>query len=597
MIDAEVARAFDALKQTGLVAITRDLEPGARGDARFLCRVPVPQPNAQGLPPVVELEAEIPAGFPYGQVTFYPRDEHLDGFPHQNAKSAGGQLCLRRQSDYPWDAAGRLEAYVRSAIQWVEDAAHGRLLADGQPWELPDFRSERDASEPAVLFNESAQSLGLWQATKSQLGMAQVATHANGKDVVVLSFSTDAGQIHAPEFSSKFLESGSKAPARWILLPSLIYKRHRCARTYGELAEMCDAIGIDFWTVLRGATKKAPLRGSFYVLVGAPIPRKVGGADVEVNWQAVAITEKQAREAAAAKMGARGNGDSFARTCMAYALREKEIPWAEAVNVSTSRMHVRGVLQEQTRAKRICVLGCGAIGSLVIEHIVRGGATDVAVFDNDRVELENLTRHTTSAHDRGTHKVQAVAHRLNGMFPGSVVRPFAINVPFAQGVAALKEARAAIDAADVLIDCSTSEAVLRWASKMGREQRKLVLHIFSNAHARMLTICCSGKHAACKRVADQLFHDVDSGACSFSRDEYNPDVPELQPGVGCWSATFPATGHDLALLVSATTPIVERMITSDRVSKGLAVVLRRNDFGPAIGSQPLVETVFVREYR
>ncbi len=597
MLPDEVTRAFESLKRTGLVEITKDLEPGEFGSARFWCKVPVPQPNAEGLPASVQLEAEIPPGFPFGKITFVSRDAHLDGFPHQSlASDAGGELCLRSQSEYPWDASQRLEAYVRSAIGWIEDAAHQRLLVAGQPWELPDFRREGPRG-PALLFSESADSLFVWTPQIGRTGRAELAPHANGKDLVVVRFYSEKDAIFTPSFAQAFLEASTRSPCRWMLLPSQIYRRHRRPRTFGELSEICDAAGVDLWAVLRAATKKGSLRGHHYVLVGAPIPKVVGGEPVEVHWQPLAIPEKMADKAANANIQVHGNEQDVARTRFKYALRESALPWAEAENVGGTRMSVRGVLHHDARARRVCVLGCGALGSLVVEHLVRGGVRHIAVFDNERVELQNLTRHTLTARDLGEYKALAVARRLNGMFPETSILPFPFRVPFGDGSKVFTSAKEAVDASGVLIDCTTNEPAFRWASRLGRDQGKLVLHLFVNAHARMLTICCSGKHASCALVADMFFADVAAGNCPFERDEYDPADPQVEPGAGCWDATFPAKGHDMVALVAAAVPIVEGLLAGKRASKGLAVVVRRRELGTEVVSHPLVEVVFARNYR
>lgn len=597
MIPDELTLAFESLKRTGLVEITKDLGPGKFGSARFSCRIPVPQPNAEGLPASVEVEAQISLGFPLGKVSFVSHDGHLDGFPHQTVSATnGGELCLRSQSEYPWDPVQRLQAYVRSAIEWVGDAAHQRLLVADQPWELPDFRRE-DGYGPRVLFSESADSLPVWTPQIGKFGAAELATHANGQDLVVVRFSREGNTIFAPSFSPSFLDGSTRSPCRWLLLPSLIYKRHRRARTFGEMSEMCDRVGVDLWSVLRAATKKGSLRGQHYLLVGAPIPRVVGGPLVEVHWQPISIPEKTSSRAANATIRTLGAEEDVAPTRFKYALRESEVPWAEAVNVGGTRMTIRGVLDEGTRARRVCVLGCGALGSLVVEHLVRGGVRHIAVFDDERIELQNLTRHTLTARDLGALKAVAVARRLNGMFPDTVILAFPFRVPFGEGSKILMAAREAVDTADVLVDCTTSEAAFRWASRLGRDRGKLVLHLFINAHATMLTLCCSGKHVSCARVADLLFADVGARDCPFGRDEYDPADPHIEPGAGCWDATFPAKGYDVAALVAAGVPIVERLLAGRRASKGLAVVLRRVEIGEEVHSVPLVEVSLARSYR
>ena len=100
-------------------------------------------PNAEKLPGEITLRVVIPETFPREPVEFYP--ENVNAFPHQDAES--GKLCLPEEALAPLDAS-RLLCYVKWAIQWLKDAANGKLLQPGEPYELPDF--SREASEVAV---------------------------------------------------------------------------------------------------------------------------------------------------------------------------------------------------------------------------------------------------------------------------------------------------------------------------------------------------------------------------------------------------------------------------------------------------------------
>jgi hypothetical protein len=599
MISDAARAAFEHLNQAGLVPLTTDLQE-ASGFTTFGCALPVPQPNPEGLPEQVNFEVRLPAAFPLGKVAFIPKDACLDGFPHQASRGLGGTLCLLlTESEYPWDPKGRLLAHVQSAIEWVADAASSQLLKEGQPWELPDFRiAAGKAPTRPFFFSESSESLAGWSERVGKSGSADIGYHTRSKGIVPVRFSSSGTSVYTPKVSPSFCEPGKTFPCEWMLLPSFIHARHRSPRTFGELVELGSAAGVDVWASVRKALKRPHVDGHHYLLVGAPIPRLVGGAPVEIHWQAIAIPAKTASTCMEQPKGFRprpGNGEQRDRAVPL--LKDKDIPWSESSNVGGERMQVRGLLQAEARAKRVGLVGCGAIGSVLAEHLVRGGGNDVTLFDNDSTELQNLTRHTLAAADIGHNKAVALAARLKGIHPESTVVGFAAGLPLGERDKSTEAMYERIDAADILVDCSTNESVFRWASSLGREHGKLVIHSYANARARMLTVCCSGRHVSCGEVARLLYTDIREGRAPFSWEEYDPAVPEVEPGAGCWHPTFPAKGHDLAALVSAATPLIERLMAREFPSRGTAIVVRRNELAGAFAVGPLVETVFIRDYR
>lgn len=71
--------------------------------------------------------------------------------------------------------------------------------------------------------------------------------------------------------------------------------------------------------------------------------------------------------------------------------------------------------QEKIRAARVAVVGCGALGSVLAEIMVRAGAGAVTVIDRDYVEASNLQRQSLfdeSDVARGMPKAAAAAARL-----------------------------------------------------------------------------------------------------------------------------------------------------------------------------------------
>ncbi len=50
--------------------------------------------------------------------------------------------------------------------------------------------------------------------------------------------------------------------------------------------------------------------------------------------------------------------------------------------------------QEAIDAARVCIVGVGALGSVIAERLVRAGVGYIRLIDRDWVELDNLPRQT-----------------------------------------------------------------------------------------------------------------------------------------------------------------------------------------------------------
>ena len=87
--------------------------------------------------------------------------------------------------------------------------------------------------------------------------------------------------------------------------------------------------------------------------------------------------------------------------------------------------------QEQIRAATVCVIGCGALGSLAAEALVRAGIGRLRVIDRDYVDFSNLQRQWLYAEEDAQNEVPkavAAARRLRQLNSEVVVEPVVSDV-------------------------------------------------------------------------------------------------------------------------------------------------------------------------
>jgi len=87
--------------------------------------------------------------------------------------------------------------------------------------------------------------------------------------------------------------------------------------------------------------------------------------------------------------------------------------------------------QERLSAARVAVIGCGALGTVISNHLVRAGVGYVKIVDRDYIELHNLQRQILFDEDdlsQGLPKAVAAAAKLRRINSQVTVEPLVTDV-------------------------------------------------------------------------------------------------------------------------------------------------------------------------
>lgn len=79
------------------------------------------------------------------------------------------------------------------------------------------------------------------------------------------------------------------------------------------------------------------------------------------------------------------------------------------------------------QTKHVLVLGAGALGSPIVDHIAKAGVGRISVVDADTMSSANIGRHLLGADSIGQNKVDAIARRINLAYPATEVTPYAMS--------------------------------------------------------------------------------------------------------------------------------------------------------------------------
>ncbi len=95
----------------------------------------------------------------------------------------------------------------------------------------------------------------------------------------------------------------------------------------------------------------------------------------------------------------------------------KKIPHNTMSNhlTTSTKLAIGNDLLNKFKNTRFCVVGCGGVGSLFAEMLVRSGAENIALIDADKVEYKNLNRTPFVLDDIACFKVNALESRLKAI--------------------------------------------------------------------------------------------------------------------------------------------------------------------------------------
>lgn len=398
-------------------------------------------------------------------------------FPHQDHNGAAkgvpfrrGGLCLEAptgtESSEPFDAIRRLAWHVRRAREWIQGAAQGTLRAAGDRFELPYWPNTRD--DLTISFDEAV----LANTRPSNLGWLELAS-VNPRHLVCIG-TTDgrSRSLSASSFGS-YVTKGARQTGVWLRCPRIpIVTPWGAPETWAELRVALRGMGLDLETLFSFAAR----RKAHTMLLGFPIPAVVGGPDTEMWWQALTLPDlRRASKTPRAKRRRIKALGSFA------ASDADKIQWIPTENVSRTRLGARSNFGERISNVSIAIVGAGALGSMLVDMLVRGGCERLHILDPQSLAMGNLVRHSLDMRSLGGSKASALATRANASMP-YVTASSASALLSTSAVAARDE----LEQYDVIVDCTGSDFTLRALAQIVFRAPKLIVSASVGRHARRL---------------------------------------------------------------------------------------------------------------
>lgn len=529
----------------------------------------------------------VDSNYPNGKIKVYPdvKNSITVTLYHQannskierNGLWRKGALCLEVNTistfqSEPYSVDERLLYHIKRAINWLELAAKGQLVADNEPFELPEFTLS-NVLEMQFAFSEDIVTFMQWESTDCRYGIAELDVYKSKPFVYyVKQFKSLNGNIeHYTQWGKHLSKTNISPPinAPWILLkqPPVI-NEWQAPETLGDLIDACNSQHIDVMNVLKNVVSTIRDGKRHLLLLGFPVPKTFGGEPEIVFWKAlylpvVSYGKKTAK-------GFRTNQQGWwLRDKSEVLTRKTKLDWIISENWNQQEISQRGKMNDFLLRKKMLLVGAGCVGASVAEILVRSGIYNLTIIDSDIFEIGNLSRHVLNVGNIGELKELSLCSYLNSLNPHANIEvindTLAIDEEFKTNIA--------LDEYDIIIDCTGENSVLDIFQKADFRKSHIIASI---------SVGLGAKH---------LYMTIMSGSTFYFNSFYNLISPYIQSerdlfddynlprnGIGCWHPTFPARSDDVWLAAATAVKAIENYIIT-KSEKTLSIVYeqREND--------------------
>jgi hypothetical protein len=561
------------------------------------CRLSISPGPVAAVSGVTEWYILADAGYPRGRVTFYPAAEGglVATFQHQEYNGPAldglpwraGNPCLsttlRVLGRHGFDTepaeasgpAGRLRWHALRALDWLRAAADGTLSGPGAPFEVPHFPGAVSSKTTAV-FSEGAASFGRWQAIQEQFGVLELAQLRTSSSVLLVTrfMASPKRELMALTWGSATLNTGAVERGVWIRLPRApVLDPWQGPLTWKELCSACHRQRVNLDNALMRVFRHIRDGARHVLLVGFPMPERVGEAPCRMHWQPVLLPVL-----CQGNQSLNGFRPNLENTRYRVDRREglagsATIEWLASENWDAAQLVSRGSLPGSITGCHVLLVGGGALGSAVGELLMRAGLRRLTVADDEAFQAGNLCRHTLTLPDLKKNKAASLAARLQDLSPHAVVD--AIPAAFPPGRA---EDVNTAKACDIVIDCTADDGLLRDLARFpwGAPKRFVSLSLGYRAK-RLFCFVADGAgfpvgefQAAMKPWLDLEIQEAG-------------DVEPPREGVGCWHPIFPARADDVWMMASVAVKQLEKALGGGPAGAKLTVFEQRFEAGEFIG--------------
>lgn len=105
-----------------------------------------------------------------------------------------------------------------------------------------------------------------------------------------------------------------------------------------------------------------------------------------------------------------------------------EISPLEVTRIEKEIIQPRGGGDTSLNQKKVLLVGCGSVGSILAPELVKFGIDNIAIVDNDFITLDNIYRHQLGLNFLGKNKAEAMFKFLNENYPFTTIIPLVHSI-------------------------------------------------------------------------------------------------------------------------------------------------------------------------
>ena len=582
MIEAskDILYARRRIEEIGNVEIIDDLKWDDQSESWYIkIRIYDIETNNANVPENTLWYVTFKNDYPKGEIKVFPS---VDGgitytFNHQNNNGIvsdnklwrKGNLCLSdtydgllRVESEPSNYQDKLFWNVTRAVEWVKAAATNRLICENDFYEKPDFNTRLST---IVVYNEDIVSMLEWEENDACYGYVDLLK-VNNNQYFAESFVSNSGSMCKGTKWGSYLNEykNTKIKAAWILLKKEpVINGWQAPNTYAELSLAMNKQGINIIEILKSLMKSFRDGKRHAVMVGFPIPEKIGGSPDRIHWETFMLPVLSHGDKTA--KGFRNNEAGWQmRDFQQIILGNKELDWLVCENWNSNEILNRGRFSNVVSRKRILLIGAGTLGSCVGEQLVRGGAYKLTIMDSDIYMIGNTARHILDIASVRKFKAEELAKHYNSVNPNATVNW--LNEDLTEKNVDI------IDGFDIIIDCTASNDVIKILEYYKPRKEKIYISVSFGYKAELLFLSYSKGRG----------FDLESYVAEFgdylreSQVEYMKN-DLLWEGVGCWHPVFPAMAYDVQLVASFAMDVINRLLEQDNKENRYCIYKKQYD--------------------
>lgn len=585
-------RALEGMREVTLLGDCVWSEP--HSEWILHCRLTIDVGPEGLVPPSTDWYVRIAPGYPWGSIRFYPAKEEgiAQTFQHQNynANGAGdipwrtGDLCLstvtrvlgRHGHDIePHETDARLRWHFARAIEWLATAARNELTLPGDPFELPHFPLS-NSNRATFVFSEGSDSFGRWEQIPDRYGLVDLTRLSENPSIIVVNSFHTIGKkvlVELPWGTAIRHNGGTRLHGVWLRLGTIpVLTPWQAPATWGELQAACQLQGEDVYALLRETARTIRDGVRHVLLIGSPMPRKIGEQPCQLHWQAMFLPVLS--WGTKAKKGFRPNSEGYWRRDRTEVIRDDTpIEWLTSENWHSGEITSRGRLPDGVCSKAIAIIGAGAVGCMIAELLVRAGVSKIVIIDADILEAGNLTRHILGMESINKPKAIAVADRLNLASPNAVMQGIAARFPPED-----QTHRATVEACELIVDCTGSDELLHHLAAHPWSSSKTFVSVSLGIEAKRLF--CFMATGPCFPDG-QFRYDIQPWLEQELQEYQGYEFP--REGVGCWHPVFPARIDDIWPMAAQAVREIERAVRTPPNTPELVVFEQQHEGGVFVG--------------